>query len=309
MKPTAVLKSIRNCWLKFVAWPYSLLLLGFVFLIPVFVFLVPPHYYTDDNNARAIFLAFLCGAFVGLTEIASRYPDEQMKSILSPDGLVYMLCNGAISMFALVLIFHFRNTLTAFAAFKENSLAAAIAAGFGATAIMRTRLAVIKGSDNKDISIGPDIVINLLLAMIDRRIDRWRASHRLNIISDHFEELRALGTIDEAGKYLGASLLSFQNLSVAEKQRITDIIESNKKLRYSDNIQLQAVGFLFLTIVGEENFASVLAKARQIQGAGGSPPPAPLPAPVPIPPAPVMTAAPPIPPANAPAPPVPPPAA
>lgn len=193
-------QDIRNTWQKFLAWPYSLLLLAIVFLIPIYLFLVPVHYYCEDGNARALILAFLCGAFVGLTEIASRYPDEQMKSILSPDGLVYLLCNGAISTFALILIFHFRNTVPAFASFKANSLGAAIAAGFGATAIMRTRLAVIKGSDNKDISIGPDIVINLLLAMIDRRIDRWRASHRLDMISEHFDELRALGPIDDAGR-------------------------------------------------------------------------------------------------------------
>jgi hypothetical protein len=281
--------------------------MGVVFLLPVFIFLVPPHYYTDDNNARAMVLAFLCGAFVGLTEIASRYPDEQMKSILSPDGLVYLLCNGAISAFAIILIFHFRDTVPAFAGFRGNSLGAALAAGFGATAIMRTRFAVIKGSDNKDISIGPDIVINLLLAMIDRRIDRWRAAHRLNIISDHFKELRELGTIEDAGKYLGASLLSFQNLSVVEKQRITDIIENNKKLGYSDNIQMQALGFLFLTIVGEENFASVLAKAKQIQGAQGNPPV--IPPVAPVPPASIAAPTPPpIPPANAPSPTVPPPA-
>lgn len=103
---------------------------------------------------------------------------------------------------------------------------------------------------------------------------------------------------------LGASLLSFQNLSVAEKQRITDIIESNKKLGYSDNIQMQALGFLFLTIVGEENFASVLAKARKIQG---SPPLVPGPG-VTTPPAVPPAAGPPAPAVNPPIvpPPVPP---
>jgi hypothetical protein len=183
---------------------------------------------------------------------------------LSPDGLVYVIFNGAISSFALILIFHFRDTIPAFSAFKSNLLAA-IAAGFGATAIMRTRLAVIKGSDNKEISIGPDIVINLLLSMIDRRIDRWRAARRQQIVADHFIALKSLGSIDQTSQYLFASLLAFQNLGDAEKQQFTDTIEANKKKISDINIQFQALGFLFLTAVGEENFESALEEAKKIQ--------------------------------------------
>ena len=276
------LERIVKGWRRFILWPYSALVLLVGFLIPIYAFLVPLHHYTDDNNARAIALAFLCGASVGMTEISSRYRDEQMKAILSPDGLVYLLCNGAISTFAIILIFHFQQTLTAFAAFKGNPLSAAIAAGFGATAIMRARFAVVKGADGKDISIGPDIVISLLLAMIDRRIDRWRASRRQEIIADHFAKLKELGTVDEAGKYLLASLISFQNLSEPEKKELSDTIKGNKDLGYSENIQLAAMGYLFLTVVGEENFASVLDKAKKIQRTGV--PPAPAPPPVPPPP-------------------------
>ena len=287
-------------WRRFILWPYSALVVVVALLVPIYAFLVPLHHFTDDNNARALVLAFLCGGSVGMTEISSRYRDEQMKAILSPDGLVYILCNGAISTFALILVFHFSHTLEAFAAFRNNSLPAAIAAGFGATAIMRARFAVVKGADGKDISIGPDIVINLLLAMIDRRIDRWRAARRQEIVTAHFDQLKALGTVDEAGKYLLASLVSFQNLSAPEKKDLADTIKGNKDLGYSDNIQLAAMGYLFLTVVGEENFDSVLAKAKQIQG---TPPPSisPLaPPPATPPPVPPAAAPPPVPPGNPP---------
>jgi hypothetical protein len=270
-----------------------------IVLVPIYVWLVPGRYYQNDDHIRALVLAFLCGASVGMTEISSRYRDEQMKAILSPDGLVYIVCNGAISTFALVLLFHFSLTLEAFKAFQGHPLSAAMAAGFGATAIMRTRFAVIKGADSKDVSIGPDIVINLLLAMIDRRIDRWRAARRQEIVADHFEQLKALGTVDEASKYLLASLVSFQNLSEAEKKDLAATLKDNKELGYSENIQRAAMGYLFLTVVGEENFTSVLAKARQIQGGDISPPaipplgppPAVPPPPVPAPAAPTTAPA------------------
>jgi hypothetical protein len=287
-------------WKSFVLWPYSILILVVVCLIPIYVFLVPGHYYAEKNNVRALVLAFLCGGAVGMTEISSRYRDEQMKAILSPDGLLYILCNGAISTFALILIFHFSITLTAFTALKGNPLTSAIAAGFGATAIMRTRFAVIKGADNKDISIGPDIVINLLLAMIDRRIDRWRAARRQEIITDHFDKLKALGTVEEAGKYLLASLVSFQNLSEPEKKEFAAMIKANEK-GDSENIQLATMGYLFLTVVGEENFDSVLEKAKDIRGRGTLPPLPPPPAVAP-PPVPPPAAPPPVPPGAAPPP-------
>src|SRR6266446_3938723 len=127
-------------WKILFGWPYSTVVFGLLCLIPIYLLLIPHHYYHDHwaTNARALGLAFLCGALVGLTEIASRYRDEQVKAITSPDGVVYILFNGAISTFALILVWHFRDN-PAFTALKDNPLAAAIAAGFGATAIMRTR--------------------------------------------------------------------------------------------------------------------------------------------------------------------------
>jgi len=249
-------------------------LAGFVILlIPVYAWLIPSHFYSGGDHVRAIVIAFLCGALVGVTEIASRYRDEQMKAILSPDGLLYVVINGALSSFALVIIFHFQYSVAAFGALKDNPLTAAIAAGFGATAIMRTRLAVIKGSDNKEISIGPDIVISLVLSMIDRRIDRWRANIRQQIVADHFSEIKSLGSIEQASQYLLASLLAFQNLSDTEKQQFTDTLERNKKNISDVNIQFQALGFLFLTAVGEENFESALQKAKAMQDANSPTPP------------------------------------
>lgn len=258
------LATLGNLWLKLCGWPYSRLFLCFAILTILYLTLVPWRFYQEGENGRAIAIAFLCGALVGITEIASRYRDEQMKAITSPDGLIYILFNGVISTFALILIFHYKHA-PAFAALKDNLVAAAMAAGFGATAIMRTRLAVIKGSDNKDISIGPDIVINMLLALIDKRIDRWRAARRVEIVYNHFDKITALGTVDNASQYLLSSLVAFQNLADMDKKQLTDLIQSNKDSKYSVNVQLAAIGFLFLTVVGEENFEGLLTKAKQLK--------------------------------------------
>jgi hypothetical protein len=250
--------------------PYFTVVVCLICLVPIYLFLIPWHYYTDHwaTNAQALGLAFLCGALVGLTEIASRYRDEQVKAIMSPDGVAYILFNGAISTFALILIWHFQNN-PAFTFLKDNPVGAAIAAGFGATTIMRTRIAVIKGTDNKDVSIGPDIVVSLLLSMIDRRIDRWRSLQRHLMIEQSFNDLRALGSVDDASEYLLASLVSFQNISEADKKAVNDQIQQNKTAKVRDPyIQLTTLGYIFLTIAGEENFHQALKEAKTVQGRG-----------------------------------------
>src|SRR3984893_17775334 len=214
-------RPVRPSWLY-----YFPCLLWAAVLAAVYWVLVPRAHLVDDEHMRALALAFLFGGVVGVTEIASRYRDEQGKAVVSPDGVIYLLFNGAISTFALILIFHLQrhNQFTSL----QDPLVAAMVAGFGASAVMRTRLAVIKGSDNKEISIGPDIVINLLLSLIDRRIDRWRALVRQRIVADHLGTLKALGTVEQTTQYLFAALLAFQNLSEAEKQQFIDTIKANK---------------------------------------------------------------------------------
>jgi hypothetical protein len=304
----SVPKSISAACKSFYGWPYFTVVLGLVFLAPIYLFLIPSHYYTDQwaINTRALGLSFLCGALVGLTEIASRYRDEQVKAILSADGMVYIIFNGAISTFALILIWHFRDN-PAFTVLKSNPVGAAIAAGFGATAIMRTRLAVIKGSDNKDVSLGPDIVLSLLMSMIDKRIDRWRSLRRQSIIAQSFNDLRALGSIDDASEYLLGSLVSFQNISETDKKDVNAQVEQNKTAKVRDPyIKLATLGYIFLTLVGEENFNQVLTEAQNLQDRKGrdeqtrstlTPAPTGAPLTVPLPPTPLVgTPPPPVPP-------------
>jgi hypothetical protein len=255
----------RSIWERFS--PYSTVFVALACLIPIYFFLIPWHYYSDNwaVNARALGISFLCGALVGLTEIASRYRDEQVRAITSPDGVVYILFNGAISTFALILIWHFQDN-PAFSGLKNNPLGAALAAGFGATAIMRTRIAVIKGSDDQDVSLGPDIVLSLLMTMIDRRIDRWRSLRRQRLIVDYFKELRALGSIDDASEYLLASLNSFQNLSEADKKEVNEEVQRIKTANVRDPyIRLTNLGYIFLTVAGEENFDQILKGAKDLQ--------------------------------------------
>ena len=95
------------------------------------------------------------------------------------------------------------------------------------------------------------------------------AARRQPIVANHLATLKSLGSIDQTTQYLFASLLAFQNLSDTEKQQFTETIEANKKKISDVNIQFQALGFLFLTAVGEENFESAFDKSKKIQQESG----------------------------------------
>ena len=235
---------------------------------------------------RAGLLAFVCGAAVAAAEIVSRYRDEPLHAMFTPFGLVYLLFNGAIGLGLLAVVLQYGDQLGLPA--NLDPFWAALLAGFGSTALMRTRLAVIRGADNKDISIGPDIVVKTLLQMADQYIDRARASARLEIVVRHIEDIASLGKEDagpsnfaQAADYLMASLLAFQNLDDERKKQLKEVMSAYAQQPLPDPIKYFALGFVFLTLAGERQFEDVVRNAVLTKKSG---------APKPLPPTPRLPA-------------------
>lgn len=226
-----------------------------------------------EGHWQAAFAAFAFGVMTGVTEVGSRYKDEPFKTVLSPYGLIYVILNGSISLFALLLVLHYKE-LFPFIGDGSDKLKAAFVAGFGSTVIMRSKFAVVKSSDNKDIPVGPDIVVSMLLKIVDTNIDRLRSVRRQRILRDNFEMLRDLGTFKDAFTYLFNSLLAFQNLDDTLKKQLSDTYTSYLALKpedVPDDIKRLAIGFIFLTLVGESNFSSILEGALAIKRTASSP--------------------------------------
>ena len=247
-------------------WFFIIVLLLVVALLVCLLSAAPPPW-------RASLLAFVCGASVGIAEIVSRYRDEPLQATFSPFGLIYTFFNGAIAVGLLAVVLRYRTQLGLPASL--DSFWAALLAGFGSTALMRTRLAVIRGSDNKDISIGPDIVIKTLLQMVDQYIDRTRASARLELVVKHIENLTSLGD-DGSGKsnfvqaadYMMASLLAFQNLDEERKKQLKEVMTAYRQQSIPEPIKFFALGFVFLTLAGERQFEDVVLNAINTKKAG-----------------------------------------
>jgi hypothetical protein len=255
---------MNEAWGKKVVDGYLLLwvllllfLLSFLTLPPAFL----------DNLWRGVVWAFVFGASVGLSEVVSRYRDEPLRAVWTPFGIMYVALNGMLAVFAFFLVVRYPEKF-GFAAGKPPAFLAAVIAGFGSMAVMRTRLAVLKGADNKDISIGPDLVIKTLLQMVDQYVDRDRAAKRLQIVTANLPNLRKLAvrfnTFRGVADYLLASLFAFQNLEDERKKQLQDIFSDyDSKPQVPDDIKYLAMGFVFLTVVGEKQFEDLLKEAVQ----------------------------------------------
>jgi len=217
-----------------------------------------------EKNWQAGLAAFLFGALVGATEIGSRYRDEPLKTIISPYGLIYIVFNGVISLLALLLILHYKSVFP-FVGDGKDKLKAAIVAGFGATLVMRSNIALLKTPDNKEVPIGPDLVIRILLQIIDTNVDRLRAVERQRILQFNFERLQGLGSFEDSFPFLFNSLLAFQNLDATLKTQLSSTFKDYKEAKAPEDVKRLALGFVFLTLVGEANFEAIVRRAVEIK--------------------------------------------
>ena len=121
----------------------------------------------------------------------------------------------------------------------------------------------------RTIPIGPDAVISSILRIVDRKIDRKRASARQQLV---FECAKLIA--DAAGpnldfnnpnNFVSISLASFQNLSTEEKQAILAKGEELKlKLKDAPNLfKAMVLGFMLLDIAGEENFRAIMDDLKE----------------------------------------------
>lgn len=270
-------KAKAGLWPRINGWTYGptigvTLLVGAAFnlwLLPLLDFAGP----------KATFLAATLGLLVGVVELVKRYRDEPVNAVLSPWGLIYLLVNALISLVALYLVYLFP---AVFGGLAQNKPLAALAAGAGAAAIMRTRIALFKGADGKDLALPLDYLINELLSLADKHIDRHRAANRRELVESHMDDIRELGSFKEAADYLLASLLAFQRDQKEQREELNQLIASYEKLPLPDDIKYLALGFTFLSLVGEAHYAAVIDSAAEIAKAkkpiisvvtGGSPPP------------------------------------
>src|ERR1700722_16477030 len=150
-------------------------------------------------------LSFVLGASAGASEIVSRYRDEPLRAVGKPWGITYLLLNGIVSLGAYGLLIRYPKQLPA--SIEGDHLMMAFTAGFGAMGVLPSKFFFFRADDGKEYPIGPSIVTETFLRLLDRNIDRQRATERQDVV---FERMKDIRGFDDAADYLQAAILSFQ---------------------------------------------------------------------------------------------------
>jgi hypothetical protein len=178
------------------------------------------------------------------------------------------MLNGLVSLAAYGLLLRYPKQLLA--SINGDHLLMAMTAGFGAMALLRSKLFIFRTDDGKEYPIGPAIVMDTILRLLDRNIDRLRASKRQQLV---FERMKDITNFNGAADYLQASLLSFQNLTEQEKSAIADVVKQYREhTAWPEALRIMAIGYAFLTIVGQKNFGEVIASLKGYLDALATPP-------------------------------------
>jgi hypothetical protein len=133
------------------------------------------------NDAVLYLLVFAAGALVGLSELLTRHRDYPGRAILSVPSLLYLLLNGVLSMLALLVV-----KLSPPEFLKDGSnlepVKTVLFVGFGAAAFFRSSFFKLRTPDG-DISVGPGLIIDVFLRVIDDLVDRSLGVKRLEDVS------------------------------------------------------------------------------------------------------------------------------
>ena len=193
----------------------------------------------------AVFV-FVLGALVGAGELVSRFRDEPTRAIASIPGALYLTVNGIASAGALVALWVF-GWDPAPDSPDQTRLLQILAAGFGAMAVFRSALFTVR-IGSTDIGVGPVAFLQIMLAAIDRAVDRKRARERAQRVLAIMEGLRFADLFASLPAFAFALM---QNLSQEDKSAITEQVTKLVSAQMPDEAKVLNLGLLLMNYVGE----------------------------------------------------------
>lgn len=135
------------------------------------------------------FSVFLFGCLVGAAELTSRHSDHRLMAISTMPSCAYLFLNGVLSLSALLLMDYIK---PAWLGYKEGSgpdyVWVVLASGFGAAAFFRSSIFKMKTPDG-ELAVGPALVIDIFLNVIDESVDRVIGRQRLREVSQIMQDV------------------------------------------------------------------------------------------------------------------------
>jgi hypothetical protein len=189
--------------------------------------------------------AMAIGALVGAVELLGRYRHAPVRALLTLSGASYMVINVAASWAAYYMIGEFKifdNLTTA----KE--LTHVLAAGFGSLVFMRSSFFKVRVGES-DIGIGPAAILDTILLVADRGVDRREAVARAQDVTalvSHVSDPRLVAKM--LTKY---SLALMQNVDERTSQDLDDTVgKIMSDTEIPDAIKMDIVALRLGIVVG-----------------------------------------------------------
>jgi len=206
------------------------------------------------------------GSLLGATELLSRYRDAPFEALTARASHIYIGLNGLIAVASLILLQTVASGIVPGTTDTERDFYAVLIAGFGGAALFRSAIVRSKIGD-ADVGIGPSFVIETLLGVTDREIDRERGNVRANQVTPIMIDLPSTFVSDALVPYC-LSLL--QNLSAQERENIDTKVNALSTKKIDPGIKPVIVGLLLVNLVGFSvldracvELGSLIKKARE----------------------------------------------
>jgi hypothetical protein len=188
------------------------------------------------------------GLLIGSTELMSRYRDAPLESIKTWFASFYIGLNVVASLLALWLVRTFGVTF----GMSDDPLrlrwVQVLAAGLGAMMLFRSSLFIFRAGD-RDVSVGPSSILEVLLDVLDRQVDRERAKKRARSV----EEIMADVAFPQASAELPIIAFALlQNLSREDQESTHNKILKLTSSNVSNASKSNALGLALIDAVGEE---------------------------------------------------------
>lgn len=209
------------------------------------------------------------GAVTGFGELIGRYRDAPLRAATTLAGMLYIIVNAVAAVAALIVIDAFGWT---FGLADDVSRAAVSAvqvlvAGLGAAALFRSSLFNVQVGSER-VGVGPSVVLEVILRVLDRSVDRVRARARLQIAG---EVGTGMSFERDAVTLVEYCLASMQNLSVEEA---TWLGGRGNALRVRADLPDEAKIRLFamdlMSIVGEDGLRAAVTQLGLTPSVNGS---------------------------------------
>jgi hypothetical protein len=185
------------------------------------------------------------GGLLAVAELLSRYRDHPRRVATRAAAWVYIAVNVAASVAALYLAVRFGWDFGQ----ERRSRAQAVqvlVAGLGAAALFRSSLFMVKVGD-EDVGVGPNLVLQSLLAAADRSVDRDQAQQRLQRVGEATKDM----DFDKAHAALVTACLgATASVSAEDAAALHTSVEALANAPMTNRSKALALGMLIADVVG-----------------------------------------------------------